>query len=317
MTASNVKLQETEEQILSDTMTSSSGSNFTAIQISRESIVQHTTQSGPEEFSLYMRTLPVMSYPDHYAVRCINNIKEANRHLLELKRSGDFIFGLDLEWRPQFRKGEKENKTALIQICNKDTILLLQVSRMFRLPTELISFLECPKIYKAGVNISGDGNKLQRDFGIATKGLLELSAMAELSNAPVLQRTHRRSLSALTAMFLEKCMAKGKVRMSNWAAATLKPKQKLYAATDAYASYALATKLYKMLSDDNRNKLPLFHVDSNKDQSRMREPTGNKSNLFQAPKQHPHIKGFPTSTTTVVKKASPRSGSADDLTLRQ
>lgn len=74
------------EQILSDTMTSSSGSNFTAIQISRESIVQHTTQSGPEEFSLYMRTLPVMSYPDHYAVRCINNIKEANRHLLELKR---------------------------------------------------------------------------------------------------------------------------------------------------------------------------------------------------------------------------------------
>lgn len=74
-------------------------------------------------------------------------------------------------------------------------------------------------------------------------------------------------------------MAKGKVRMSNWAAATLKPKQKLYAATDAYASYALATKLYKMLSDDNRNKLPLFHVDSDKDQSRMREPKGNKSNV--------------------------------------
>lgn len=59
-------------------------------------------------------------------------------------------------------------------------------------------------------------------------------------------------------------MAKGKVRMSNWAAATLKPKQQLYAATDAYASYALATKLYKMLSEENKQNLPLFHVDSGK-----------------------------------------------------
>lgn len=35
-----------------------------------------------------------------------------------------------MEWQPQFKRGGKENKTALIQICSRDTILLLQVLRL-------------------------------------------------------------------------------------------------------------------------------------------------------------------------------------------
>lgn len=135
---------------------------------------------------------------------------------------GDFIFGLDLEWRPQFQKGEKENPTALIQICGRDTILLLQMSNMkgtclldimlciylmsnkylIVMPKRLVEFLENPYLLKAGVNIRSDGLKLHRDFGIVTNGLLELSTLAQERNCEQLQRSPKRSLRALTGMIV-------------------------------------------------------------------------------------------------------------------
>lgn len=39
-------------------------------------------------------------------------------------------FGLDIEWKPNFRRGEQENPVALIQIANNDTTLLIHVSAM-------------------------------------------------------------------------------------------------------------------------------------------------------------------------------------------
>jgi len=38
--------------------------------------------------------------------------------------------GFDLEWRPNFRKWEKENPVALVQLASHDTVLLLQVGAM-------------------------------------------------------------------------------------------------------------------------------------------------------------------------------------------
>jgi hypothetical protein len=46
-----------------------------------------------------------------------------------LNRDGK-VFGLDLEWRPTFVKGGKENKTAVVQLCNSTSILIIQISRM-------------------------------------------------------------------------------------------------------------------------------------------------------------------------------------------
>ena len=39
-------------------------------------------------------------------------------------------FGFDTEWKPVFRKGQPENKVALIQLANNEVIYLLQVSAM-------------------------------------------------------------------------------------------------------------------------------------------------------------------------------------------
>lgn len=52
-------------------------------------------------------------------------------HLIdEISRFRD-VYGFDLEWEPSRMRG-KENKTALVQVCDADTILLVHVSRMKR-----------------------------------------------------------------------------------------------------------------------------------------------------------------------------------------
>ena len=77
--------------------------------------------------------------------------------------------GFDLEWRPNFIKGQLENPVALVQLSNEDTILLIQISAMQgtlrnfaqhfclnaipEFPSKLRDLLENPAIVKAGVGI--------------------------------------------------------------------------------------------------------------------------------------------------------------------
>ncbi|KAJ2961354.1 hypothetical protein NQZ79_g3350 [Umbelopsis isabellina] len=138
------------------------------------------------------------------------------------------VFGLDLEWRPTFVKGSKENKTALIQLCNAKTVLIIQISRMH-----------------------GDALKLYRDFRILTNGLVDLGALARLTKAKELEDHTGLSLRLLCGIFLGKSLPKGAVRLSRWDAPFLSNKQKQYAADDAYASFAL----YRAI-DERRKKIP-------------------------------------------------------------
>ena len=41
--------------------------------------------------------------------------------------------GFDLEWRPTFRKGQPENRVALVQLATADTVILLHVHFMTRM----------------------------------------------------------------------------------------------------------------------------------------------------------------------------------------
>lgn len=40
--------------------------------------------------------------------------------------------GFDLEWRVLWNSGAQERRTALVQLCDKSTILLIHVSQMKR-----------------------------------------------------------------------------------------------------------------------------------------------------------------------------------------
>ena len=57
----------------------------------------------------------------------ITSQDEANLKVSELKPGP---FGFDLEWKPTFIKGQPQNRVALVQLANNETILLIQVSAM-------------------------------------------------------------------------------------------------------------------------------------------------------------------------------------------
>lgn len=48
----------------------------------------------------------------------------------KIKARGSTVLGWDLEWEPATRRGAGENKTALVQLCDKSTILLVHVGKM-------------------------------------------------------------------------------------------------------------------------------------------------------------------------------------------
>ncbi|KAI8877065.1 ribonuclease H-like protein [Backusella circina FSU 941] len=247
-------------------------------------------------FKIYLSELPVLQYPNNYKVKCVHTHDDANRYLTELT-SKNKEFGLDLEWPPVFVKGQQENKVALVQICSTDHIILIQLSRMKGFPSELRKFLERGDILKSGVNIRQDGLKMYRDYGIVTNGLVELSDMAEDSKASQLERVHLRSLRALTGLFLEQCMPKGKVRISNWANQNLTPTQIKYAANDAYASYKLYCVLTKLCNHPAKVKhLKDEHITA----IIPKTPSPQATKSTQKPRNSNIF--HPTSTTEVVKK---------------
>ncbi|ORX45280.1 ribonuclease H-like protein [Hesseltinella vesiculosa] len=206
----------------------------------------------------YVASLPMMKLPQEYAIVTTKSVSVTNNLLKSMSREAS-VFGLDMEWQPTFVKNAKQKKTALIQICNDHKVLLIQIGQMKEFPEELLRFLQSRTLYKTGVNITGDGNKLLRDFGICTNGLVDLGKMASKMDTPSLHRIGRfRSLDNLTALFLGKRLPKDKgVRLSNWNAPFLNKYQIHYAANDAYASYALYQALSKVTL---KQKLPLSVV---------------------------------------------------------
>ncbi|KAI9354920.1 ribonuclease H-like domain-containing protein [Pilaira anomala] len=225
----------------------------------RERLLEIRTESNAR-FKDYLDNLPQLDFPKHYKVECATSLEDTNRKLSELLgKNPHRVFGVDLEWPPCFIKGQSENKVTLVQICSESRILLIQLPRIQGgFPLELRRFFEDKNILKSGVNIAADGQKLYRDFGFITNGLVELRDLAEMAITPKLAISHLRSLRALTGIFLDQNMAKGKVRLSNWGKLTLTPLQIRYAALDAYASYKLYVELDKL--KDTSKKLQIRHL---------------------------------------------------------
>lgn len=61
------------------------------------------------------------------AFEYITDCDRANEALATLEPCA---FGFDAEWKPVYKKGQPENKVALIQLANDQVIYLLQISAM-------------------------------------------------------------------------------------------------------------------------------------------------------------------------------------------
>ncbi|NXY76618.1 WRN helicase, partial [Glareola pratincola] len=157
--------------------------------------------------------------------------------------------GFDIEWPPSYTKG-KMAKIAVIQICvTEEKCYLFHISSMSGFPKGLKRLLEDETIKKVGVGIEGDQWKLMSDFEIKLKSFVEL---ADVANEK-LNCKETWSLNGLVKHLFGKQLLKDKsVRCSNWEEFPLNEKQKLYAATDAYAGYIIYGKLKNMNNSDRK-----------------------------------------------------------------
>jgi len=155
--------------------------------------------------------------------------------------------GFDLEWRPNFVKGRLENPVALIQLSDKDTILLIQVSSMTEFPGKLEELLENPDIVKAGVGIQYDCKKLYADWHVTVRNCVDLSLLARcVDNARWKGRyTDPIGLSRLVETYEELSLPKGRIQRSNWEA-HLSEIQQEYAANDAHSGFIIYCKFAEM-----------------------------------------------------------------------
>jgi hypothetical protein len=105
----------------------------------------------------------------------------------------------------EYKAGAAQLPTALLQLATHTRCYLFRLSSYHgQLPTNLMELLRRPDVRKVGVGITGDRMKLERDFGIDFKGVVDL---AELANI-VLRSNQRWSLSGLTIHVLKQRLAK-------------------------------------------------------------------------------------------------------------
>ncbi|KAK4266615.1 hypothetical protein QN277_027507 [Acacia crassicarpa] len=151
--------------------------------------------------------------------------------------------GLDIEWRPSFRRGVPNGKVAVMQLCDgTDRCHVLHVIHS-GIPSSLELLLEDPTILKVGVGIGGDARKFFKDYKISIKGVKDISFLAKQKLVGDIQSF---GLSSLTEKLLSKQLKKpSNIRLGNWEALPLSEQQLHYAATDAYASWYL----YQVIRD--------------------------------------------------------------------
>ncbi|KAH7883831.1 ribonuclease H-like domain-containing protein, partial [Phlebopus sp. FC_14] len=186
----------------------------------------------------WRNTLPQLSL--HY----IRDHHRANAELARLPRGP---LGFDLEWRPNYRKGQSENPVALVQLANADTILLLHITAMAEFPKTLKDLLESVEWPKAGVNIKYDCMKLYNDRGVSVRNCVELSYLARtVDNARWKGRyADLISLARLVEAYENQSLPKGRIQRSDWQS-PLNRSQQHYAANDAHAGYTLHSRLHHM-----------------------------------------------------------------------
>lgn len=144
------------------------------------------------------------------------------------------VIGFDTETRPSFRPGVTF-RVSLLQLSTPTVCFLFRLNRI-PLGRPILRLLEDPKIRKIGADVAGDLRSLRQIRHFRDAGFVDLQAIAPQWGI------EEKSLRKLSAIVLGQRVSKAQ-RLSNWEAATLTDKQKLYAATDAWVCTAIYDKL--------------------------------------------------------------------------
>ncbi|MBR5656139.1 MAG: 3'-5' exonuclease domain-containing protein 2 [Prevotella sp.] len=147
------------------------------------------------------------------------------------------ILGVDTETRPSFRKGENY-QVSLLQVSSRDICFLFRLNLM-GMPPAVIRLLENKEVPMIGLSWHDDLTMLRRRTNFEPGRFIDIQDMVgDLGIADL-------SLQKLYANIFHQHISK-RQRLSNWNADVLNDKQKIYAATDAWACINLYDEIKRL-----------------------------------------------------------------------
>ena len=162
----------------------------------------------------------------------------------EVNRAVDYLMrfpriGIDTETRPNFRPGGM-NPVSLLQVSTDTTCFLFRLNRI-GLPEPLVRMLSADGPLKVGLSLSDDWNQLRRRVDFQPGNYLDLQDyVKQLGIADM-------SLQKLYANIMGRKISKTQ-RLTNWDGDVLTDRQKVYAATDAWACLRLYDEINGLLA---------------------------------------------------------------------
>lgn len=144
------------------------------------------------------------------------------------------LIGIDTETRPTFRKGTHHN-VSLLQLSTADTCFLFRLNHI-GLPKSVISLLEDKNITKVGLSLHDDYHALVKRQKFTAGSFLDLQKYVTDFGI------EEMSLQKIFAIIFGRRISKSQ-QLTNWDADVLTDRQKLYAATDAWACLTIYNHL--------------------------------------------------------------------------
>ena len=175
-------------------------------------------------------TMPTVAFTGR--IITIDTVADTDKAVKAL--SEEKLIGIDTETRPSFKKGV-QHKVALIQLSTADTCFLIRLNRV-GMPDSLVSLLENQEIKKIGISLHDDYQSLCHRRKFKPGAFLDLQKrVGEFG-------IEEMSLQKIFAIVFGQRISKSQ-QLTNWENDVLTDKQKLYAATDAWACLEIYNRL--------------------------------------------------------------------------
>lgn len=149
------------------------------------------------------------------------------------------ILGVDTETKPVFRKGQS-NQVSLLQVSTHDTCFLFRLN-VLGIPSSIKRLLENTKTPMIGLSLHDDISALRKRTDFIMGNFIDLQkVVGDIGIADL-------SLQKIYANIFHEKISK-RQRLTNWDQAELSDKQKVYAATDAWACIQLYEEIERLKS---------------------------------------------------------------------
>ena len=160
----------------------------------------------------------------------------------EIMASG--TVGFDTESKPTFKKGEVSDGPHVVQFATQDKAFLFQLCRE-DCRQFLIDVLSSEEVLKVGFGLKNDYGHIHRKLGVKMRASLDLNSVFRRDGYG-----GTTGVRAAVAIVFSRRFHKSKsVTKSDWSSVTLSPRQKLYAANDAYAALLVMNEFDRSMEE--------------------------------------------------------------------